>query len=111
MGRDDCVGALVYVYDHSARQLAKRLVHSFHDHHDMALATMHVHLDHESCMEVTILKGRNHDVQHLADHVIAERGVVYGRLVKIPVQFTDEVHAHVKERKYRHSHAHVHRKR
>ena len=48
----DCVGALVYVYDHSARRLADRLVNSFHEHHDIALATMHVHLDHDTCMEV-----------------------------------------------------------
>lgn len=110
-GGRDCVGALVYVYDHSARQLANRLVHSFHQQHDMALATMHIHLDHESCMEVTVLKGRSHDVQHVADHVIAERGVRYGRLFVIPVELADEIHAHANERAHRHSHAHVHRKR
>lgn len=107
----DCVGALVYVYDHSARQLANRLVHSFHEHHDLALATMHVHLDHESCMEVTVLKGRRQDVQHVADHVIAERGVRHGRLVMVPVQIDNEVHAHADEPAHRHSHVHVHRKR
>jgi metal-responsive CopG/Arc/MetJ family transcriptional regulator len=31
-------------------------------------------------MEVTALKGSSGDVKHLADHVIAERGVRYGRL-------------------------------
>ena len=36
----DCVGALVYVYDHSARELPRRLVHSAHEHHDMSMATM-----------------------------------------------------------------------
>jgi CopG family nickel-responsive transcriptional regulator len=107
----DCVGALVYVYDHSARDLAKRLVHSFHDHHDMSLATLHVHLDHDSCMEITVLKGRTRDVQHVADHVIAERGVRHGRLVLVPVEIGSEVHAHAGEPAHRHSHAHVHRKR
>src|SRR4029077_17222988 len=29
----DCVAALVYVYDHAARQLSKRLADTFHDHH------------------------------------------------------------------------------
>jgi CopG family transcriptional regulator, nickel-responsive regulator len=107
----DCVGALVYVYDHSARDLAKRLVHSFHDHHDMSMATLHVHLDHDSCMEVTVLKGRTAEVQTVADHVIAERGVRHGRLVMVPVEFRSEVHAHGDEQPQRHSHAHVHRKR
>jgi CopG family transcriptional regulator, nickel-responsive regulator len=106
----DCVGALVYVYDHSARDLAKRLVQSFHDHHDMSMATLHVHLDHESCMEVTVLKGRTAEVQKVADGVIAERGVRYGRLVVVPVELSSEVHTHAGESPHRHSHAHVHRK-
>jgi CopG family nickel-responsive transcriptional regulator len=79
-----CVAALVYVYDHAARDLSKRLVQNFHGHHDLSLATLHVHLDHDSCMEVTALKGPSSDVQHFADHIIAERGVRYGRVVMIP---------------------------
>ena len=106
----DCVGALVYVYDHSARDLAKRLVHCFHDHHDISMATLHVHLDHESCMEVTVLKGRTTEVQKVADGVIAERGVRHGRLVVVPVDLSSEVHAHTHTAPRRHSHAHVHRK-
>jgi len=107
----DCVAALAYVYDHSARDLAKRLVHAFHEHHDLSLATLHVHLDHESCMEVTVLKGRTRDVQTFADHVIAERGVRHGRVFIVPVELGNEVHAHADAPAHRHSHAHVHRKR
>jgi len=96
-----CVAALVYVYDHAARDLSKRLVQNFHGHHDLALATLHVHLDEDNCMEVTALKGRSIDVQHLADHVIAERGVRYGRVVMIPTQKTDAGH-----KSHRHKHHH-----
>jgi nickel-responsive transcriptional regulator NikR len=39
--KGDCVAALVYVYDHAARELSKRLVRNFHGHHDMSLATLH----------------------------------------------------------------------
>jgi CopG family transcriptional regulator, nickel-responsive regulator len=84
--KGDCVAALVYVYDHAARELSKRLVQNFHGHHDMSLATLHVHLDDDSCMEVTVLKGGVREVQHLADHIIAERGVRHGRLVMIPAE-------------------------
>jgi CopG family nickel-responsive transcriptional regulator len=80
----ECVAALVYVYDHGARELARKLVQNFHGHHDMALATLHVHLDHDSCLEIAALRGASAEVQHFADHVIAERGVRYGRLVTIP---------------------------
>jgi CopG family transcriptional regulator, nickel-responsive regulator len=103
----DCVAALVYVYDHEARELAKRLTRSFHDHHDLSLAALHIHLDHESCMEVSVLRGKTAEVQHLADHVIAERGVRHGRLVMIPVAVERKKHAHGTEPSRPHVHLHV----
>jgi CopG family nickel-responsive transcriptional regulator len=102
-----CVAALVYVYDHTMRDLPKRLAHSFHDHHDMAVSTLHVHLDHESCMEVTVLKGKAADVRHFADCIIAERGVKHGRLVTVPVELASEKHAHGTQTSHHHDHAHV----
>ena len=87
MGKSgSCVAALVYVYDHAARDLSRRLVENYHGHHDLSVATLHVHLDDDNCMEVTALKGTGAEVQHFADHVIAERGVRYGRLVMIPTE-------------------------
>ena len=102
-----CVAALVYVYDHEARELAKRLTHVFHEHHDLSLSAMHVHLDHGSCMEVAVLKGEAKHVRHLADHVIAERGVRHGRLVMVPVEEEDEKQSHPGEGSHKHLHLHV----
>ena len=81
----DCV-AVVYIYDHAARELPKRLTETFPDHHELSLSSLHVHLDHDSCMEVTVLKGKMGAVQHFAEHVIAERGVRHGRIVLMPTQ-------------------------
>jgi CopG family nickel-responsive transcriptional regulator len=103
----DCVAALVYVYDHHERELAKRLTQSFHDHHDLSLSAMHVHLDHGSCLEVAVLKGEAKDVRHLAHHVVAERGVRHGRLVMVPVEMESEKHAHAGEGRRKHLHVHV----
>ena len=83
-GSRHCVAALVYVYDHHARDLPKRLTREFHDRHDLSQATLHVHLDEESCLEVTVLKGRGAEVQAFANHVIAERGVRHGHVVYVP---------------------------
>jgi CopG family nickel-responsive transcriptional regulator len=80
----ECVAALVYVYDHAARDLSRRLVDTYHHHHDLSLATLHVHLDDDNCMEVTALRGAVKEVQHFADHIIAERGVKHGRVVMMP---------------------------
>ena len=43
-----------------------------------------MHLDHESCLEVTVLKGKGAEVQSFANHVIAERGVRHGHVVYVP---------------------------
>ena len=98
-----CVAALVYVYDHAARDLSSRLVNNFHDHHDLSLATLHVHLDNDNCMEITALKGKTSEVQHLAEHVIAERGVRYGRVVMIPTDPGAKPSAARKKHTHRHT--------
>jgi CopG family nickel-responsive transcriptional regulator len=101
------VAALVYVYDHQERALAKRLTGSFHQHHDLSVATMHVHLDHDSCMEIAVLRGAMRDVRQFARHVVSERGVRHGRLVTVPVEFENQMHAHGAEPGRRHLHVHV----
>jgi CopG family transcriptional regulator, nickel-responsive regulator len=85
-GVEDCVGVLSYTYDHKARDLAKRLTNTFHDHHDISVASMHVHLDHDHCLEVSILRGKTDDVRHFADHITAERYVTHGELAIIPAK-------------------------
>lgn len=103
-GSRQCVAALIYVYDHDARDLPKRLTRDFHDRHDLAQATLHVHLDHESCMEVTVLKGQGSDIKALADHIIAERGVRHGHIVFLPA---DAAHSHGHGETHHHRHRHV----
>src|SRR3979411_1343404 len=66
----ECIGALVHVYDHAARDLSRRLVENYHGHHDLALATLHVHLDDDNCMEVTALRGSGPGADHLRDQIM-----------------------------------------
>ena len=101
------VAALAYVYDHRQRELAKRLTGFFHNRHDLSVASMHVHLDHDSCLEVAVLKGATRDVQNFAHQVVAERGVRHGRLVTVPVEFENQTHPHGAERSRHHLHVHV----
>jgi CopG family nickel-responsive transcriptional regulator len=66
------------------------------------MATLHVHLDDDNCMEVTALKGTGAEVQHFADHIIAERGVRYGRLVMIPTESNKKARSPRKNARHRH---------
>jgi CopG family nickel-responsive transcriptional regulator len=106
-GSGECVAALVYVYDHHVRELAKRLADTQHDHHDLSIATMHAHLDHETCLEVALLRGRAADVRHFSAHITSERGVRHGRLVLVPVEVTSEKHAHGERQPHKHTHVRV----
>ena len=101
------VGTVTLVYDHHVRLLNEKLTGIQHDHHHAILSTLHVHLDHDSCLEVAVLKGAMRDVRDFARHVIAERGVRHGRLVTDPVEFEDQKHAHGAEPSRRHLHVHV----
>src|SRR5262245_19026698 len=92
----DCIATLSYVYDHAARELPKRLTQDFPAHHDLAQWTLHVHLNRDSCLEVTVLKGRSTDVKAFADRVIAERGVRHGHIAYMPADVI--VHDHDGER-------------
>ncbi len=96
-----CVASLSYVYNHAVRDLAQRLSDAGHAHHGLVVSTTHVHLDHEDCLETTILKGPVADVRAFANAVRAERGVRFAELNLVRVepndrhQHGDPVHAHV----------------
>ncbi|MFN7346747.1 MAG: nickel-responsive transcriptional regulator NikR, partial [Betaproteobacteria bacterium] len=70
-----CVANLSYVYNHHERELADRLLALSHAHHDLALSTLHAHLDHDHCIESVLLKGPVQQVRRFANSVVAERGV------------------------------------
>lgn len=80
-----CYGSLTYVYDHGIRDLPNRLTDSHHAHHALSVATTHVHVSHDNCLEVSILAGTAGDLRKFADSVISQRGIRYGNLHLIPV--------------------------
>ncbi len=75
------VGTVTLIYDHHSRLLPEKLMDLQHDHHDLIICTTHSHLDHDTCLEVIILKGESKRVQKLADVLIGAKGVQHGRLV------------------------------
>jgi len=89
-----CVATLSYVYNHHERQLATRLTSMQHEHHDVTVAAMHAHLDHDHCIETLILRGATRAVQAFADAVMAQTGVRHGRLNLIPARQAKGGHAH-----------------
>lgn len=89
-----CVANLSYVYNHHERDLAERLTGLQHLHHDLVVATTHVHLDHDNCLETMMLRGATEVVRRFADALMAERGVRHGQINLVPVD-VDAGHGHV----------------
>ena len=78
---DEVAGSLTIVFDHRQRALSDRLVEAAHDHEHIVLSTMHVHLDHDTCMELSALRGKRGGLHHYAAHVLGMKGVLHGELV------------------------------
>jgi CopG family nickel-responsive transcriptional regulator len=98
-----CIASLSYVFDHTTRDLASRLTRAHHDHHDLSVTSMHVHLDHESCLEVSVLRGPSGAVTAFADTLATQRGVRHAQLHLIPVEVSRANHKHG-DRSAAHSH-------
>jgi CopG family transcriptional regulator, nickel-responsive regulator len=74
------VGTVTLVYDHHVRMLSERLTEMQHQAFHNVLSTLHVHLDHDYCLEVMVLKGKASSVRRMADALISTKGVKHGRL-------------------------------
>ncbi|MBN2029146.1 nickel-responsive transcriptional regulator NikR, partial [bacterium] len=66
------------LYNHHKRELSEKLTDVQHHHHELVLSSMHVHLDHNNCLEVILMRGTSQEVKKLADLLIASKGVKHG---------------------------------
>ena len=69
------------IYDHHTGNLNSRLLELQHSHHSEILSTTHIHIDHNNCLEVLVLKGKTGNIQKLADNIKALKGIKHGELV------------------------------
>lgn len=76
----EMAGTLSLVYDHHQSGLSQRLTELQHDSHHLIMSTLHVHLDHDNCLEVMVLKGNGKDIKELAQRLISTKGVKHGKL-------------------------------
>ena len=90
------VGTLTIVYDHHIPNLAQKLTEVQHRAGAMILAATHIHLDHNYCLEVIVMKGRGKELQDIADGMLALRGVELGKLVltNSGAKLKHKAHAH-----------------
>ena len=74
-------GTVTLIYDHHARLLLDKLTEIQHQYHDAIMSSVHVHLDHDNCLEVILVRGKSPTVEKLANALIATKGVKHGRFM------------------------------
>jgi CopG family nickel-responsive transcriptional regulator len=80
MGTAEIAGTITLVYDHHKQHVQAALTNIQHDHHDVIVSTLHVHLDHDNCLEVLVVRGQAQQVKKIADELLTARGVKHGKL-------------------------------
>jgi CopG family transcriptional regulator, nickel-responsive regulator len=79
-------GTILLFYNHHQRNLLEELTSIQHSMHDMVLATTHFHLDHNSCLELIVVKGKVKDIQKFSNSLTSLKGVEYGKFTVAPVE-------------------------
>ncbi|MFZ3149514.1 MAG: nickel-responsive transcriptional regulator NikR [Methanothrix sp.] len=76
----DRVGVITIVYAHSQRGLEDNLTQIQHDFSSLIQSSLHVHLDHDNCLEVVVLRGEGQDVRKAAEMMMSLKGVKHVKL-------------------------------
>ena len=74
------IGSLTLVYDHHASDLTDKMNDLQHDHHDLIVSVLHVHISHDDCMEVIVLRGEIKNIRVVAESLLSLKGVKHGKL-------------------------------
>jgi len=74
------VGVITMVYSHHQRGLVDSLTNIQHEFVDIIQSTLHVHLDHENCLEIVTLRGEGQEVRRAAEKMMALKGVKHVKL-------------------------------
>jgi len=77
---EEVAGTITIIYNHHVKGLSDLLLELQHDHHEMIVSVMHVHLEHEHCLEVMVIKGAASEAKKLAGRLIGVKGVKHGKL-------------------------------
>lgn len=87
-------GTIVLVYDHHASELPISLIELQHAYHHDIISTMHVHLNHEQCLEILVVRGEVQRLRELGDRIRALKGVLYAELSVTHIDSDRSSHRH-----------------
>jgi len=75
------IATLTILYDHHFGKVTDRLLELQHNHTNEILVSSHVHIDHNNCLEIIVLKGLTLNIIELSNKIKALKGIKHGELV------------------------------
>lgn len=96
--------SLTLVYDHHRPHLVEKLLALQHDHAGAVVASIHVHLDHDRCLEVLILRGAGAALRELAASLRGLKGVHTGELTLAETAESPTLGGHSHDSSHSHPH-------
>jgi len=76
----EVAGVITLVFEHHRRELLNKLTDIQHNYHHIIISSQHVHLDHDNCLEIIVVKGKPEETRELSNTLRAAKGVKYGAL-------------------------------
>jgi CopG family transcriptional regulator, nickel-responsive regulator len=74
------IGIITLIYDHDQRGLVNNLTELQHTYTGMIRSSVHVHLDHDNCLEIIMIQGEGKMVKEIAEKMMALKGVKHVKL-------------------------------
>ena len=82
-GTRDMVGILCISYDHHHAGLTDKLHEIQHKQFVHVLCTQHVHVDHHTCVETIVLRGKPEQIERMALEIGGLKGVDFAELTRM----------------------------
>lgn len=77
---EEAIGTITLVFNHHLYSLSDDVTSKQHEYHSLIISTMHLHLDHDNCLEIIAVRGKGEKIRELANSLISIKGVKHGKL-------------------------------
>ena len=74
-------GVFSMVYDHHRRSFLGKVTEIQHDFEHVIASSLHVHLDHDNCLEVIVMRGKPGEIRELVTRLQSLKGIKHSRLM------------------------------
>ena len=75
------IGTLTMIYNHHIGNITDKLLKIQHEQNNDILVTTHIHIDHNNCLEILVLRGKTGKILKLAEKIKALKGIKHGKVV------------------------------